>query len=189
MYLKSLEKNNSTTIEHIYPQNPNITSHFGSYSINCIDRKAFNYSIQNIPNANLDNLPHDISYYNLLACCSNCNSQRGNNDIVPFIFDSTVKSKFFYDDDGNIFSSQYFNEIVSIGLADIYYKRNRKIWRQLKKELGSNSFLINKNILKEKIKAIASALYLADNDIYYLKIISDEDTVIDSMKYIYFFNN
>ncbi|WEK70978.1 MAG: hypothetical protein P0Y62_05330 [Candidatus Chryseobacterium colombiense] len=187
--LKILEKNNSTTLEHIYPQNPNASSSLATYSIMCIDNRVFDYSVQNIPSSNLDNLPHDISYYNLLACCSKCNGERGNKDIIPFIFDSIVKTKFLYDDQGNIFSSQYFNEIVSIGLAGDYYKRNRKIWRQLKNNVGNNPIPTDINTLKNEIRTIASALYLVESDPYYLDLITDEDKVKDTIKYKYFFDN
>lgn len=187
--LKILEKNNSTTLEHIYPQNPTASSSLAAYSILCIDNRSFDYTIKNIPNANLDNLPHDISYYNLLACCSRCNTERGNKDIIPFIFDPTVKSKFLYNDEGNVFSVQYFNEIVSIGLANDYYKRNRKIWRKLKLNVIGCTLPTNSIQLKTEIRTIAAELYLADNDPYYLDIINNEDFVSDTLKYKYFFDN
>lgn len=182
--LKVLEKNSSTTLEHIYPRNPISGTIFTSYAITCIDFRTFDYSIQNIPNARLDNLPHDLSYYNLLACCEKCNKERGNKNILPFIFDSAVKTKFLYNDQGNIFSHQYLNEIVSIGLADDYYRKNRKIWRIMK-----NSFGHLPVDLKTEIRTIASMLYLTDPDPYYLTVVNNDDIVNDTMKYKYFFDN
>jgi len=184
--LKALAKNSSTTLEHLYPRNPISGTIFNTYVITCIDSRTFDYSIQNIPNAQLDNLPHDISYYNLLACCEKCNKERGNKNILPFIFDSAIKTKFLYNDQGNIFSQQYFSEIVSIGLADDYYKRNRKIWRIIKNNFSHNNFPVD---LKTEIRTIASALYLAENDPYYLSIVNNDDIVNDTIKYKYFFDN
>ena len=187
--LKILEKNSSTTLEHIYPRNPHPTTALSSYSITCVECRAFDYSVKTIPNIKLDNLPHDISYFNLLACCEKCNKERSNKDILPFIFDISVKTKFLYDNQGNIFSQQYFKEIVAIGLADSYYKSNRKIWRHIKNNLTQNISLNDLIELKKVIKTAASELYLTNNDTFYLKLISDEDAVNDTIKYIYFYDN
>lgn len=82
-----LEDDRSTTLEHIFPQNPIVGDLLGNYNISCIDNRQFDYLTRNIPINSLVNLPHDISYYNLIASCnsnSSCNNSRGNSIISPF---------------------------------------------------------------------------------------------------------
>ena len=186
---KELKFDTSTTIEHIIPQKPQSTCDFSGYHIQCIFPSVFVKTKRDIPNSKLENLPHDISYYNILACCQKCNSERGNIDIKPFVFDIDVKQKFQYDIDGNIFSTEYLNEIATIGLADDYYLKNRKIWKQLKFEFSGKKLPINNEELVKKIKLIGAEFYNDDEDLFYLNLLSDERAVEDVLLYNYFFQN
>lgn len=186
---KELKFDSTTTFEHIIPQNPKDGFDFLAYNIPCIDANIFSRNSRTIPNYQLDNLPHDISYYNILGCCRKCNSQRGNDDVTPFVFDKDVKQKIHYDDDGNIFSSEYFKEVAIIGLASDYYLKNRKIWKQLKLEFGGKKLPLNNDELIKKIKLIGAGFYNDDKDLFYLNLLSDESAVHDVLMYNYFYKN
>ena len=185
---KELKFDTSTTIEHIIPQKPQSTCDFSGYHIQCIFPSVFVKTKRDIPNSKLENLPHDISYYNILACCQKCNSERGNIDIKPFVFDIDVKQKFQYDIDGNIFSTEYLNEIEAIGLAGEYYVKNRKIWRQLELELGDNNLPIENEELLIKLKLIVSKFLIEKEDLFYGNLLSSEKAIKDVLLYCYFYN-
>ena len=186
---KELKFDTSTTIEHLIPQKPLPDYDFLTYNIECIDKNIFIKTTRHIPNSNLENLPHDISYYNILACCEKCNGQRGNVEIKPFVFDKDVNEKFSYDIDGNIFSPEYLCEIVTIGLGDVYYLKNRKIWKQLNLEFSGKKLPISDDELRKKIKLIGAAFYNDDEDLFYLNLLSDELAVDDVLLYNYFYQS
>lgn len=80
---------NNTTLEHVYPQKPSSGDNLENYRVTCIDAQNFNNKIRKIPNNAGTNLPHDISYYNLVASCdskTSCNNKRGNQPITPLFF-------------------------------------------------------------------------------------------------------
>ncbi|MFV0177846.1 hypothetical protein OBK27_13025 [Empedobacter falsenii] len=186
--MKHLEKNDSSTIEHLYPHNPQFYNIFENYSITCIEKVNFNYSSRNIPNPDLDNLPHDLSYYNFIACCSNCNGNRGTKEIKPFVFDPDVKSKFTYDNNGNIYSVEYLDEIYKIGLATEHYVNYRRLWKEL--YLGHPNFhlyILDKQ--KKVIKEVALKLFTSTNILFYLNFSNNGLLVLKTMDYIYFYNN
>ena len=185
--LKRLENNDPSSIEHLFPHNPQLHNIFASYALNCIPKASFNYTLRQIPNATLDNLPHDISYYNLLACCIRCNNSRDTKEIRPFVFQSTISADFFYDIEGNIFSPSYSPEIAEIGLADRFYVRYRKIWKQIKHDLGTAPLPTNKKKLIKIVKEKVAKIYLTDRDFFYLEMLNNDLRVIETIKYSYFF--
>jgi len=185
--LKRLEKDDTSSIEHLFPHNPQPHNIFANYALNCIEKSSFDYAIRQIPTQTLDNLPHDISYYNLLACCKKCNNSRDTNEIRPFVFQPTISGDFSYDIEGNIFSALYSPEIAAIGLADKFYIRYRKIWKQIKQDLGTSPLPVNDKKLKKIIKEKAAKIFTKDPDYFYLEMMSNELYVLEAIKYRYFF--
>ncbi len=187
-----LENDRTTTLEHIFPQKPIVGDSLGNYNVLCIDNRQFDYSFRNIPINNLINLPHDISYYNLIASCnssSSCNNCRGNAIISSFFFDPNVRNEFTYDDNGEIFSQRYFNEIVILGLSDSTLVQYRKFWRFLKSKNITISFG-NLEELKTQILIGALELGAIENDLFFqLFIEENEMKVMKAIKFRYFFDN
>jgi len=185
--LKRLEKNDTSSIEHLFPHNPQPHNIFANYVLNCIPKSSFNYALRQIPTATLDNLPHDISYYNLLACCKKCNNSRDTKEIRPFVFQPTVSNDFSYDIEGNIFSAVYSPEIATIGLADRFYVRYRKIWKQIKQDLGTAPLPTDDKKLIKIVKEKAAKIYVKDRDLFYLQMLNNDLHVMETIKYSYFF--
>lgn len=186
--MKNLEKNDSSSIEHLYPQNPQIHNVFSNYHLTCQETGTFNYSIRQVPTIGLENLPHDISYYNLLACCKICNNTRDTKEIRPFIFISDIKTKFSYNDEGNIYSSEYEDEIIKIGLADSYYLQYRHLWKHIAKT-ESVSIFTNANKLKRTVVKAALELHIKTNSIFYIDFMKNGIKVKEALDYKYFFDN
>lgn len=187
-----LENDRTTTLEHIFPQKPIDGDLLTNYNVLCIDNRKFVYSSRNIPIGNLINLPHDISYYNLIASCnstSSCNNSRGNTIISPFFFDPNVRNEFRYDENGEIFSDRYFYEIGVLGLSDSNLVKYRKFWRHLRSKNIALSFH-NLEELKTQIKIEALELGAIEDDLFFQLFIEDNEMkVIKAIKYKYFFDN
>jgi hypothetical protein len=177
----------STTLEHVFPQNPIALDSITNYSVSCLDQRIFDYSSRQIPNQELTNLPHDISYYNLTASCNSktsCNNSRGNKIIKPFFFDPKVKNVFSYDNNGNIFSATYLNEIGALGLANEELKKYRKLWKYLKNHniTPSTDIIILKNQIKK------CALIMGINDPFFRLFTEENEKKLDkAIKYSYFY--
>ncbi|MCP2025517.1 5-methylcytosine-specific restriction endonuclease McrA [Flavobacterium sp. HSC-32F16] len=178
------------TIEHLYPQNPSLVNIFNNYGLTgkCVEKLLFDYNVRAIPNAGLTNLPHDISYYNLLACCSKCNNFRGSKEIKPFVFDLNVNNDFNYNDSGNIYSSIYFSDIAAIGLAFQYYIDYRKLWRYIK---NNNKYSVtNLSSRSDLIKAIKFASLSLhnknDKNFFFIELSTNGLLQLEALKYIYF---
>lgn len=186
--MKHLEKNDSSTIEHLYPNNPQIHNIFTNYHLSCTEKINFNFGVRQFPNTILDNLPHDISYYNLLACCLKCNNTRDTKEIRPFIFVSDIKTKFLYNDEGNIYSNEYEDEIIKIGLADSYYVQYRHLWKHIAKT-ESNSIFANDKKLKKIVVKAALALHIKTNSIFYIDFVKNGLKVKEAIDYKYFLDN
>lgn len=186
--LKELECNDSSTIEHLYPHNPQAHNIFTNYHLTCTEKINFNLGVRQIPDALLVNLPHDISYYNLLACCKECNNTRDTKEIRPFIFDIDVKKKFLYDDEGDIYSPDYEDEIIKIGLATDYYLNYRRLWRHIAKT-ESVSIFTNANKLKKIVIKAALELHLKTKSIFYIDFLKNGLKVKEAIHYKYFFDN
>lgn len=186
--MKHLEVNDSSSIEHLYPNNPQPHNSFVSYGVTCIEKKLFDFTTRKVPTPLLDNLPHDISYYNLLACCKLCNNTRGTNEIRSFVFDTSVKKEFLYNDKGNVFSALYQDEIIKIGLANDYYVYYRRLWKYIAKTNTVLNFS-NPNRLKDIVKRAALALHLETKSIFYADFIFNGLKVDEAIKYKYFFDN
>lgn len=186
--MKELEKNDSSSIEHLYPNNPQPHNIFINYGITCIEKRLFNLNSKQIPIATLINLPHDISYYNLLACCKKCNKTRDTKEIKPFIFDSNVKNEFAYNYTGSIFSLKYQDEITKIDLANDFYVNYRRLWKHIAK---TNTILIfsNSSKLKDIVKKAALALYIETKSIFYIDFMNNGLKVKEAINYKYFFDN
>ncbi|MDM1413274.1 hypothetical protein [Myroides odoratimimus] len=184
--MKELEINDSSSIEHLYPNNPQPHNVFLSYSLMCIQKSQFSFGIRQIPTNNLDNLPHDISYYNLLACCTKCNNKRDNKEIRPFVFDINVNNEFSYDDEGNIFSLKYQDEITKIDLANDYYVNYRRLWKYIAKT-NKTPLPSNINALKRVIIKASLGLYLNTKSVFYADFLKNGVKVNEAIKYIYFF--
>lgn len=187
-----LEDDCTTTLEHVFPQKPIDADLLENYNVLCIDNRQFDYSFRNIPLHNLTNLPHDISYHNLIASCnstSSCNNSRGNAIISPFFFDSNIQNEFRYDDNGEIFSDRYFNEIVILGLSDSTLVKYRKFWKFLK---SKNIAISVDNLDELKTQVLIAALELGaieDDSFFQLFIEDNEIKVLKAIKYRYFFDN
>ncbi|MFV0152931.1 hypothetical protein OBJ97_06840 [Empedobacter falsenii] len=186
--MKHLEKNDSTTIEHLYPQKPQPYNSFTNYSITCIEKTTFNYLNRNLPNSNLDNLPHDISYYNLLACCKNCNHTRGTKELKPFVFDNAVKTKFHYNINGNIYSNEYADEISNIGLASERYVNFRRLWKYIASK-HPNIVSFDYRSLEKIIKTSALEMYNTTKSLFYIEFTMNGLLVKEAFQYRYFYNN
>ncbi len=186
--LKELEKNDSSTIEHLYPHNPQTHNVFTNYHLACTEKINFDFGVRQIPNTLLENLPHDISYYNLLACCKKCNNTRDTKELNPFVFDAEVKKKFSYDDNGNIYSSDYEDEIIKIGLATDYYLNYRRLWKHIAKT-ESGSIFTNINKLKRIVIKAALELHHKTKSIFYIDFVNNGLKVKEAIQYKYFFDN
>lgn len=190
--MAKLEDNRTTTLEHVFPQKPISTDLLINYNIQCIDSKKFDRTIiRNVPNDQLTNLPHDISYYNLIASCnspSSCNSARGNKPIFPFFFELNVKNEFQYDANGEIFSERYSSEISTLGLANTELIKYRKLWRYMR----IKNVVLNFNdvdALKNEVISQALEIGIDENDSFF-KVFSEpnEVKVNKAIKYKYFYN-
>lgn len=174
---------NNTTLEHIYPQRPSSEDNLQNYGVTCIDTQNFDYNNRQIPNNTGTNLPHDISYYNLVASCNStnsCNNKRGNQPIKPLFFDKDISSKIQYDENGNIMSMEYEKEIKILGLANSDLIKIRKLWYHC-----SQKFPQGYN--KDDIKSVA--FQIANRDKFYLSIArNDKHNLEKTLRYSYFFD-
>lgn len=186
--MKELEKNDSSSIEHLYPNNPQPHNIFLNYGIACTEKSVFDFSSRQIPVANIDNLPHDISYYNIIACCIKCNGTRDTKEIRPFVFDSNVKNEFAYNNTGSIFSLKYQDEITKIDLANDFYVNYRRLWKHIAKT-NTASIFSNSNKLKDIVKKAALALFIETKSIFYIDFMNNGLKVKEAIDYKYFFDN
>lgn len=189
--MAKLEDERTTTLEHVFPQKPIAIDHVENYNINCINSILFDRVTRNQPNPQLTNLPHDISYYNLIASCnspSSCNSARGNKPIIPFFFELNVKNEFQYGVNGDIFSANYSEEITTLGLADPDLVKYRKLWRYIE---SKNIVLDFNNVdaLKNQVISLALEIGIDENDVFF-SLFSEvnEVKVQKALKYKYFYN-
>jgi hypothetical protein len=136
----------------------------------------------------LDNLPHDVSYYNLLACCELCNNTRDTKEIRPFVFDTNVKNEFSYNEKGYIYSPLYQNEVFQIGLANDFYVNYRRLWKHIAKT-NTISIFSNATKLKDIVKRSALALHLETKSVFYADFMLNGIKVNEAILYKYFFNN
>lgn len=187
--MKHIEVNDSiSTIEHLYPNNPQPHNIFVNYGLTSIEKKNFNLTTRQIPTALLDNLPHDVSYYNLLACCEKCNNTRDTKEIRPFVFDNNVNNEFAYNATGSIFSLKYQDEITKIDLANDYYVNYRRLWKHIAKT-NTISIFSNPNKLKDIVKRSALALHLETKSVFYADFMLNGIKVNEAILYKYFFDN
>lgn len=188
--LVKLENNSSTTLEHVFPQKPGTTDLLANYNVKCIDSRVFDYKTRNIPIRELTNLPHDISYYNLIASCNSknsCNNIRGNAIIRPFFFDSDIKNQFSYNDDGEIFSEKYETEISILGLSNTELIKYRKLWKYIKRK-NTPLLFASFDELKTQIKIEALELGINEDDSFFEGFIEEnEQKLLKAIKYKYFY--
>lgn len=186
-----LENDRTTTLEHVFPQNPKGIDKPSNYNIECIDCREFDKVIRQEPNVELTNLPHDISYYNLIASCnshSSCNNARGNAAITPFFFENNVKTEFAYNTNGEIFSSRFSNEISILGLSDPDLIRYRKLWRSLKIKNITISFH-DDDELKKELTIHALQIGIEEDDIFFQLFIEESEIKLQkAIKYKYFYS-
>lgn len=186
-YCMATLENSSTTLEHIFPQNPSVTDCLRTYGINCIVRTDEFNQTRTIPNPILTNLPHDISYYNLIASCDSkvsCNNKRGNKKIETFFFIPTIKDQFNYDQDGNISAINYESDIATLGLANNDLTKYRKLW----KHMFSKGITLSTIPSDLKKQVITSALELGLNDNYFMDFIENNKKIKWALRYSYFFS-
>lgn len=150
--MKQLSNNNKTTLEHIIPHKGNLNV-FNKYNSpilinNVIHKDLFNRTINQISAL----YPHDIAYHNLVASCdskSNCNNYRDDNFINPFFYDSEVVNKVEYDIKGNVYSSEYLDDLATSGISTsvelIIY---REIWHKLSMQKESPEDVTDDDILE-----------------------------------------
>lgn len=185
-----LENDRTTTLEHVFPQNPKGEDIPSNYNIQCIDCRNFDKYTRVVPNAGLSNLPHDISYYNLVASCnshSSCNNARGNTSIVPFFFNTNVKNEFNYDINGEIFSSKYINEITILGLSDPDLIKYRKFWRKIKNRNITLPF-DREDELKKILTTHALEIGIQEDDEFFIQFIEENEFKLKkAIKYKYFY--
>lgn len=186
--MKQLIVNDFSSIEHLFPNNPQAHNVFLNYSLTCIEKSFFDFSSRQIPVGNLNNLPHDISYYNLLACCKKCNNTRDTKEIRPFIFDYNVKNEFAYNNTGNIFSLKYQDEITKIDLANAYYVNYRRLWKYIA-ITNTDTIFSNENKLKKTIIKAALELHLETKSFFYADFMLNGIKVNEAIMYRYFFDN
>ncbi len=189
--MAQLEDDKTTTLEHVFPQKPISSDLLINYNVQCIDSRQFDKSTRNIPNTQLTNLPHDISYYNLIASCnspSSCNSARGNKPIFPFFYELNVKNEFQYNVNGEIFSEKYSSEISTLGLSDIELIKYRKLWRYMRNKNAILNFN-DADALKKEMISQALEIGIDENDSFFqLFTEANEVKVQKALKYIYFYN-
>lgn len=188
--MMTLTNDRSTTLEHIFPQKPKAVDLLRNYNVSCVDGRQFNYSSRNVPCNTLMNLPHDVSYYNLIASCDSkisCNNGRGNELIRSFFFDPQVKAKFHYDINGEIFSEEYEAEVTILGLSNLDLVKYRKLWKYLKgKNINPPSLTAEQ--LKNEVMTAALELGIKDNDSFFTLFIEPNETKLNkAMRYGYFY--
>lgn len=188
-YCMAKLEESSTTLEHIYPQNPIQGDSLANYNINCIDTNNFEYSRRNLVESDLTNLPHDISYYNLVASCDSkisCNNKRQNKIIKPFVFNSNVHDEFMYNDNGDIFSLNYSQDISVLGLSNEELIKCRKLWKFLK---NNNVALDLENKDNLKIQLVTNALIIGKEDSYYRQFAEVNSRKVNkALRYAYFYS-
>jgi hypothetical protein len=177
-----------SSIEHLYPNNPQPHNIFVNYGVTCIEKILFDFTRRQVPNALLDNLPHDVSYYNLVACCISCNNTRDTKEIRSFVFDPNVKNEFSYNDNGNIFSSLYQDEITKIDLANDRHANYRRLWKHIA-ITNNHTIFSNENKLKRAIIKAALELHLKTKSFFYADFMLNGIKVNEAIMYRYFFDN
>lgn len=189
--MAKLEDDRTTTLEHVFPQKPIAIDQVENYNIKCINSILFDRVTRNQPNPQLTNLPHDISYYNLIASCnspSSCNSARGNKPIFPFFFELNVKNEFQYGVNGDIFSANYSEEITTLGLADPDLVKYRKLWRYIE----SKKIVLDFNdvdALKNEVISQALEIGIDENDVFFSLFTEENEVKVQkALKYKYFYN-
>lgn len=175
----------STTLEHVYPQKPSSGDNLENYGVTCIDTQNFDYNNRETPENAGTNLPHDISYYNLVASCdskTSCNNKRGNQPIKPLFFDKDISSKIQYDKDGNMMSIEYETEIEILGLANSDLIKIRKLWYHCSQKFHQG------NYNEDDIKSVALELNIANEDKFYLSFVNSNKNLGKTLRYSYFFD-
>lgn len=190
--MAQLVNDKTTTLEHVFPQKPISTDLLANYNVQCFDSRQFDILTRNIPNNQLTNLPHDISYYNLIASCnspSSCNSARGNKHIFPFFFELNVKNEFQYDVNGEIFSKKYNSEISTLGLSDPELIKYRKLWRYMGKNKNVVLNFNDANALKNELITQALEIGIDENDVFFTLFTEENEVKVQkALRYRYFYN-
>lgn len=184
-YCMAIINKYNTTIEHVFPQKPSPTDSLLCYGISCIQRTSGFNNTRTIPNVELTNLPHDISYYNLIASCDSkvsCNNRRGNDKIRPFFFNPMIKTIFKYDEEGNIEGAPYQSEIETLGLAHNTLIKYRKLWKFIKNKRPLPDLFTPDIIIKY-------ALEIALTDEFFIDFHLNKAKLKTSMRYVYFIDN
>lgn len=138
--MKALEKNTTTTIEHIIPESTDSEAKYNKYSgtpfldNHVMLSTAFDRKIKVIPP---EKYPHDIAYHNLAASCNStghCNHYRGDKFIRPFFFDQEIDQKVSYDSKGIAFSDEYLDDMAETGIS---VNENLILYRWIWAEISS----------------------------------------------------
>ncbi|MBK7443139.1 MAG: hypothetical protein IPI65_16985 [Bacteroidetes bacterium] len=186
--MKQLTNDHTTSLEHIAPHHCS-TVEFNKYTQpvivqNVVHRSLFNRGvILVIPGI----YPHDIAYHNLLASCnskSHCNHHRDNNFINCFFYDHQITHKVLYDSEGNVFSSEYIEDLETIGISiNQLLIVFRKIWYELAKTKESVGDVLEDDILEVVAEiTISDKFPVTINDFW-----GSPSKISELMKYKWFF--
>lgn len=187
--MKSLNDDHTTTLEHIAPHNCNKTE-FDKYTIPVIVQNVIHQSlfIRTAQFVAPGLYPHDIAYHNLIVSCnskSHCNNYRGDRFINCFFYDNLIVEKLEYDQEGNVFSSHYLDDLEIVGISiNPLLILLRKIWFELAKTKESVEDVTEDDILEIVAEiAVGERLQRTINDFW-----GNPSKKADLFRYKWFFD-
>jgi hypothetical protein len=145
--MRSLYKNETTTLEHVIPKGTETTiANLNQYKVKyplyfteVIHRDLFTLISIYPP------YPHQIAYQNIVASCNGvlhensksgfcCNQKRGNTEIVPLMFDANISNKVTYTRSGiiNSLNTDINTTIWILNLNNETLKEIRILWAKIK---------------------------------------------------------
>lgn len=187
--MKSLADNHTTTLEHIAPHHCD-ANEFNKYTLPIITQNAIHQSLFDRTTQLIAPglYPHDIAYHNLLASCdskTHCNNYRGDRFINSLFYDSLVAQRVEYDEEGNVFSSQYIDDLEIVGIStNPLLILLRKIWHELAKKKVSVDDVTEDDILEVVAEiALAEKFQTTINDFW-----DNPSKKTDLLRYSWFFD-
>jgi hypothetical protein len=154
-YMRHLEDNPTTTLEHIVPRQVETQAelnHYFDFPV-LADNLTLHEPFRTSPvEQQMPPYPHHLAYHNLVASCNGmlisdlanlnnrtvktCNGVRGNIPIVPIFYDPAVSDKITYAKGGMMVPHEdnWFDTIKDVKLNDNTLEDIRRIWFFLRKD-------------------------------------------------------
>ncbi|HEY5593354.1 MAG TPA: hypothetical protein VIK55_20350 [Paludibacter sp.] len=141
-YCMRLVKETNRTLEHVVPKSVNDDDVLRRYQYSgLVSPYIFILKNKNV-HFHTPPFPHIIAYQNLVLSCDGdifgngivhcCNKFRGNKDIIPIMFDSSVGQMVNYAKDGTMIYSEALNStVLNLGLEYQTLVLIRKMWYTL----------------------------------------------------------